>query len=63
MIAPRIENPEGTLQKTLAIQDHPITGAQGKVDPEHWDCFMDGVPRRGAFKKRSFPSKDTIESQ
>eukprot|EP00969_Alexandrium_andersonii_P146088 6461184-Alexandrium_andersonii.AAC.1 len=64
MIAPRVEDPRGSLQRTITIQEHTQ-----KITEEKWigennrSLWNDGVPRIGRFNKRSYPGEDVIDQQ
>eukprot|EP00969_Alexandrium_andersonii_P055504 2445788-Alexandrium_andersonii.AAC.1 len=42
MLATRVENPQGSIQKTIKMWEHNV---HGYVDPNNWQCWTDGVPR------------------
>eukprot|EP00969_Alexandrium_andersonii_P004872 211156-Alexandrium_andersonii.AAC.1 len=52
MIALRLADPEGSLQRTIHIQHHEM---KDKAHPAGRSLFRDGNPRIGAFKYRSYP--------
>eukprot|EP00969_Alexandrium_andersonii_P279466 12352961-Alexandrium_andersonii.AAC.1 len=60
IIAPRLENPEGSLQRTIGIQHHNV---QDKVNATDRSLFRDGTPRIGAFNRYSYPDMALVEEQ
>eukprot|EP00969_Alexandrium_andersonii_P259727 11483491-Alexandrium_andersonii.AAC.1 len=63
MIAPGLEDPEGSLQRTIDIQHHDVKGPSAKVNPNNRSVFSDGTPRVGYINKYSYSEPSQIEGQ
>eukprot|EP00969_Alexandrium_andersonii_P215560 9520464-Alexandrium_andersonii.AAC.1 len=61
MIAPRLENPEGSLARSIDVQHRETKG------PKIRECdrllWADGVPRVGRFGGRSYPAPETVDEE
>eukprot|EP00969_Alexandrium_andersonii_P159721 7057404-Alexandrium_andersonii.AAC.1 len=55
MIAPRLVEPEGSLQRSVDIQHHDVKGPNAKLNPNNRSLFNAGTPRVGYFNKFSYP--------
>eukprot|EP00969_Alexandrium_andersonii_P284608 12581873-Alexandrium_andersonii.AAC.1 len=58
MLATRTEDPQGSVKRTILIQEHE----RAYLAPS-WDRWGDGVPRVSAFNKKSWAKSEVIDSQ
>eukprot|EP00969_Alexandrium_andersonii_P051285 2253160-Alexandrium_andersonii.AAC.1 len=63
MLAPRLVDPEGSLQRSSNIQHHDVKGPNAKLNPNNLSLFNDGAPRIGYFNKFSYPGPSQVEGQ